>query len=86
MIISVIPFVGCFCRVETSQLICSKNHVTGFCTLGVSTERYFQRKLPLFLFHNIVARVLVCLYSLLLMLSGDAEINPGPLSSCNEYF
>ena len=41
---------------------------------------------PFFLFHNIVARVIVCLYSLLLMLSGDVEINPGPLSNCKEYF
>ena len=31
---------------------------------------------PFFLFHNNVAHVLVCLYSLLLMLSGDVEINP----------
>ena len=41
---------------------------------------------PFFLFHSIVACVLVCLYSLLLMLSGDVEINPGPLSNCKEYF
>ena len=33
-----------------------------------------------FLFHNIVARVVVYLCSLLLMLSGDVEINPGFLS------
>ena len=41
---------------------------------------------PFFLFHNIVARVIVCLYSLLLMLSGDVEINPGPLSSFKKIF
>ena len=41
---------------------------------------------PFFLFHNIGARILVCLCSLLLMLSGDVEINPGPLSNCKEYF
>ena len=39
-----------------------------------------------FLFHNIVARVIVCLYSLLLILSGDAEINPGSLSSFQKIF
>ena len=38
------------------------------------------------LFHNIVARVLVCLYNLLLMLSDDVEINPGPSSNCKESF
>ena len=38
-----------------------------------------------FLFHNIVARVLVCLYRVLLMLSGDVEINPGPFSNSKEY-
>ena len=27
-----------------------------------------------------------CLYSLLLILSGDVEINPGPLNNCKEYF
>ena len=42
--------------------------------------------LPFFLFHNIVARVLVCFYSLLLMSGGDVEINPGSLSNCKEYF
>ena len=41
---------------------------------------------PFFLFPNLVARVIVCLYSLLLILSGDAEINPGPLSNFNECF
>ena len=41
---------------------------------------------PFFLFHNIGACVLVCLYSLLLILSGDVEINPGPLSNCKEFF
>ena len=43
---------------------------------------------PFFLFHNIGERVLVCLYiySLLLMLGGYVEINPGPLSNCKEYF
>ena len=43
---------------------------------------------PFFLFHNIGERVLVCLYiySLLLMLSGYVEINPGPLSNWKEYF
>ena len=35
MIGSVIPFAGASCRVETSQLICSENHVTGFCMLRV---------------------------------------------------
>ena len=41
---------------------------------------------PFFLFHDIVARVLVCLHSFLLMLSCDVEINPGPLSNYKEYF
>ena len=41
---------------------------------------------PFFLFQNIAARVIVCLYSLLLMLSGDVEINPEPLSNCKEHF
>ena len=41
---------------------------------------------PFFLFQNIGASILVCLCSLLLMLSGDVEINPGPLSNCKEYF
>ena len=41
---------------------------------------------PFFLFYNIGARVLVRLYSLLLMLISDVEINPGPLSNCKEYF
>ena len=41
---------------------------------------------PFFLFHNIVARVIVCLYSLLLMLSGDVEINSGHLGNCKKYF
>ena len=35
---------------------------------------------PFFLFNRIVACVLVCLCSLLLMLSGEIEINPGSLS------
>ena len=39
-----------------------------------------------FLFRNIVARILECLCSLLLILSDDAEINPRPLSNCKEYF
>ena len=39
-----------------------------------------------FLFHNIGACVLVCLYSLLLILSGHVEINPRPLSNCKEFF
>ena len=39
-----------------------------------------------FLFHNFVASVLVCLSSLLLMLSGEVEINPGPLSNFKKYF
>ena len=41
---------------------------------------------PSFLFHNIAACGLVCLCSLLLMLSGDVEINSGPLSNCKDYF
>ena len=41
---------------------------------------------PFFLFQNIGASILVCLCSLLLMLSGDVEINTGPLSNCKEYF
>ena len=41
MIDSVIPFAGGSCHVETSQLIYSKNHFTGFCMLWGSTERYF---------------------------------------------
>ena len=41
---------------------------------------------PFFLFHNIGARILICLYSLLLMLNCDVEINPGPFSNCKEYF
>ena len=39
-----------------------------------------------FLFHNNGARILLCLYSLLLMLSGDVEMNPRRLSNCKEYF
>ena len=41
---------------------------------------------PSFLFHNNAACGLVCLCSLLLMLSGDVEINSGPLSNCKDYF
>ena len=41
---------------------------------------------PFFLFHKIVTHVLVCLYSLLSMLSGDMENNSGPLNNCKEYF
>lgn len=41
---------------------------------------------PFFLFHTIVERVLVCLCSLLLTLSGDVEINPGPFDNYKEYF
>ena len=41
---------------------------------------------PFSLFQNIVTRVLVCLYSLFLMLRVDVEINPGHLSNCKEYF
>ena len=41
---------------------------------------------PFLLFHNIVARVIVCLYSVLVMLSGDVKINPRLLSNCKEYF
>ena len=41
---------------------------------------------PFFLFHNIGARIRVCLHSLLLMLSSDVELNPGPLSNCKGYF
>ena len=61
-----------------------------FCTLFLSKGNVLKitTKLcvPFFLFHNIGARILMCLYSLLLMLSGDVEINPGPLSNCKEYF
>ena len=39
-----------------------------------------------FLVPNNVARVLVCLCSLVLMLSGDVEINTVSLSKCKEYF
>ena len=41
---------------------------------------------PFFMFYNIVARILICLCSLLLMLNGDVEINPAPWSNCKEYF
>ena len=61
-----------------------------FCVLFLSKGNVLKINIkffvPFFLFHNIVARVLVCLYSLLLMLSGDVEINPGALSNCKEYF
>ena len=39
-----------------------------------------------FLLHNIVAPGIVCFCSLWSMLSGDAELNPVPLSNCKEYF
>ena len=38
-----------------------------------------------FLFHNIVACVLVCLCSFQLVISGAVEINPGPLNNCKGY-
>ena len=41
---------------------------------------------PFFLLHNFVASVLVCLCSLLLMLSGEVEMNQGPLRNCKKYF
>ena len=57
------------------------------CALFLSNRKITTKFcVPFFLFHNIFARVLVCLYSLLLILSGDAEINPGPLSNFNECF
>ena len=40
---------------------------------------------PYFLFPNMVAYVLVCLCCLLLILSGDAEMNPRPFSNCKEH-
>ena len=61
-----------------------------FCVLLLSTGNVLKITtkfcIPFFLFHNIVARILVCLYSYFLMLSGDVETNPGPLSNCKEYF
>ena len=61
-----------------------------FCALFLSKGNVLKITakfcVPFFLFHNIGARMLVCLYSLLLMLSGDVEMNPGPLSNCKEYF
>ena len=42
MVCSEIAFAGGSCRVETSQLICSVNYLTGFCMLRVSNERYFR--------------------------------------------
>ena len=38
-----------------------------------------------FLLLNILVRVLVCLWSLLSISSGDIEINTGALSNCKEY-
>ena len=61
-----------------------------FCALFLSKGNVLKITakfcVPFFLFRNIVARILVCLYSLLLMLKGDVEMNPGPLSNCKEYF
>ena len=60
-----------------------------FCALFLSKGNVLKITakfcVPFFLFRNIVARILVCLYSLLLMLKGDVEMNPGPLSNCKEY-
>ena len=60
-----------------------------FCVLFLSKSNVLKITtkfcVSVFLFHNIIARVIVCLYSLFLMLSGDVEINPGPLSNCKEY-
>ena len=36
------PFAGGSCRVKTSQYICFGNHLTGFCMLWISTERYLR--------------------------------------------
>ena len=41
---------------------------------------------PFFLLHIIVAHVIVCLYSLFTMLSGNFDITPVPLSNFKEYF
>ena len=61
-----------------------------FCTLFLSKGNVLKITakfcVPFLLFHNIGGRIQVCLYSLLLMLSGDAEMNPRPLSNCKEYF
>ena len=40
MIGSLIPFAGGLCLMETRQLICSENYLTGFCMLRVSTDFY----------------------------------------------
>ena len=58
-------------------LFLSKDNV-----LKITSKFFF----PFLLFHNIVPRVLVSLCSLLLMLSGDVEINSRFLSNCKEYF
>ena len=61
-----------------------------FCVLFLSKGNILKITtkfcVPFFLLHNIVARVVLCLCSLLLMLSGDVEIKPGLLSNCKEYF
>ena len=61
-----------------------------FCALFLSEGKVLKISakfcVSFFLFHNIVAGVVVCLYSHVLMLSGGAEINPGPLGNCKEYF
>ena len=61
-----------------------------FCALFLSKGNVLKITakfcVPFFLFHNIGAHILVCLYSLLLMLSGGFEMNPRPLSNCKEYF
>ena len=61
-----------------------------FCSLFVSKGNVlkFTAKfcVPYFLFHNIDARILICVYSLLLMLSGDVETNPGSWKELQRIF
>ena len=62
------------------------HNLSNYCSSHFSLKFSQNSAFFFFLFHNIVARVIVCLYSLLLILSGDAEINPGSLSSFQKIF
>ena len=61
-----------------------------FCALFLSKGNVLKITakfcVPFFLFHNIGAHILVCVYSLLLMLSGDVEMNPGPCKELQRIF
>ena len=61
-----------------------------FCALFLSKGNILKITakfcVPFFLFHNIGAHILVCVYSLLLMLSGDVEMNPGPCKELQRIF